>query len=334
MNKRTSLRSIIIILIILLGVLAPLAATVFTPTTFAQYQPTYSPTYPYSTYYSTYSPPPYCDKEIMKTIAPYKVESGYTATVTITIANLGTGACPQVYGQWTMEDNVPSSMIPIQSSLTVTPNDGWSVDCWPGSGTCTDVGLAFNGIMYPGYYVTITFQVEITADSGTLQNCALVAQWDGVSGNANQSCATVTVVPYTPPPECIPEITKTMSPDRVMVGSTPTVRITLTNVGTGTCPITPTKFVGDVFVGMTPIQSSLTIAPKAGWSAVWLPHGEGVEFYFANTMPVGYSVTFTFQVTITAAAENSVIVNCAEVGWKEVPGAVVMGCATVTVTHT
>ena len=236
-----------------------------------------------------------------------------------------------------MDDEVPSGMAPVESSLTITPNDGWSVDCWPGSNNCADVGLAFDGVMYPGYFVMITFQVQITAPSGTLQNCALVEYADGIDNIPNEDCATVTVVPYVPPPECVPDLTKMMSPDHVTAGSTANIMITLTNIGTGTCPISVSPFMGDAFLEMTPVQSSLTITPAAGWRAVWLTNSGGVEFYFANTMPVGYTVTFTFQVKFTsAAAQFTTIVNCAEAGWSSggaVPGSgVVMGCATVTVT--
>lgn len=368
MKKGTSLRSIITILIVLVGVLTPLASTVFPPATFGQAYPTipsftsttggYNPAYPGGS----------CDKRITKSMSPNPVVSGGTATVTITITNTGTGTCPAQsnLSPWTMEDQLPAGMMPTQSSLTITPSDGWSVYCWPGSpvpgspsNECAEVDLAFAYTMAPGYSVTITFQVEITAASGTLQNCAWLSSWNGVPGQGTDTCATITVVPssvtaVTQPvttviPTIIPtyagtcqrQITKTMSPNPVVSGGTVTVTLTLSNVGTGTCPMPHSSGIGWSLVdvepaGMVPTESSLTIngnpAPSAGWSVgCWTYTCAYVYLTYApDTIPAGYTVTISFQAQITAA--SGTLQNCANILG---PGANMPGplksCATVTV---
>ena len=129
---------------------------------------------------------------------------GGFSTVTITVTNAGTGTCPIEPGATNyVADNIPAGMVGVESSLQIgggLPNELWTVACWEGGqlgGSCQDVRITFwwPYAMPSGYTVQFRFQVQITATSGSLQNCAYVTNYMDVQTTPIDSCATVIVVP-------------------------------------------------------------------------------------------------------------------------------------------
>jgi uncharacterized repeat protein (TIGR01451 family) len=134
-----------------------------------------------------------CDREIKKTVTPNPVQSGQTVTITLTVTNVGTAACPVVPGI-NVADPQPLGLT-FQPPVSVN-RPGWSCGIsgpWPGVVTCTATSPLLPG---PANAVTITFTAKVTAPPGsTIQNCAEVTNVGDANQTNNKSCVTIQVEP-------------------------------------------------------------------------------------------------------------------------------------------
>jgi uncharacterized repeat protein (TIGR01451 family) len=143
-----------------------------------------------------------CDREITKTIMPNPAQSGQQVTITLTVTNVGTAACPAVPGV-VLADPQPTGMT-FQPPVSVTGSGaaGWNCfisspsGAWPGGVQCT----ATNPLP-PGTGVTITFAATVTGTPGSqIQNCAEVTNVGDANQANNKSCVTLQVTGCVTPP--------------------------------------------------------------------------------------------------------------------------------------
>jgi uncharacterized repeat protein (TIGR01451 family) len=143
-----------------------------------------------------------CDREITKTIMPNPAQSGQQVTITLTVTNVGTAACPAVPGV-VLADPQPTGMT-FQPPVSVTGSGaaGWNCfisspsGAWPGGVQCT----ATNPLP-PGAGVTITFAATVTGTPGSqIQNCAEVTNVGDANQANNKSCVTLQVTGCVTPP--------------------------------------------------------------------------------------------------------------------------------------
>jgi uncharacterized repeat protein (TIGR01451 family) len=143
-----------------------------------------------------------CDREITKTITPNPAQSGQQVTITLTVTNVGTAACPAVPGV-VLADPQPTGMT-FQPPVSVTGSGaaGWNCfisspsGAWPGGVQCT----ATNPLP-PGTGVTITFAATVTGTPGSqIQNCAEVTNVGDANQANNKSCVTLQVTGCVTPP--------------------------------------------------------------------------------------------------------------------------------------
>jgi uncharacterized repeat protein (TIGR01451 family) len=249
--------------------------------------------------------PPKCDLAIKKEVKPSPLVSGQPATVTITVTNVGNAPCP---GPTTVTETVPTGLTLVSAS-----GPGWSCI----GPICTyPLPIPVNGS------VSVTYTFNVTAPPGTaITNCATVSNPNDPlnpsnPGN-NQSCVTTPVVPGG---VCDLKITKTVQPNPVPSGQQVTITLTVQNVGTAPCQ--PGPFPGTIVRDNKPTGiGSFTLTPAtapAGWQCgLEVPSGN-LTCATPNTLPVGYSATFTFTGTVTAPP-GSQIQNCATVNNQNDP---------------
>jgi uncharacterized repeat protein (TIGR01451 family) len=249
-----------------------------------------------------------CDLKITKTVQPNPVPSGQQVTITLTVQNVGTAPC----GPDTVVQDPPTTGLTVPSQQVGVSQSGgtatWGCLILGGGVNCVTAST-----LPVGYTATFTFTATVTAQPGTIQNCATVSNPNDTNPANNQSCVTITVTGGV----CDREIKKTVTPNPVPSGGTVTVTLTVTNVGTAPCPVVPGINVAD------PQPSGLTFQPpvsanKPGWSCgISGPSGTwpgGVTCTATSPLLPGATnaVTITFTAKVTAPP-GSQIQNCAEV---------------------
>ncbi len=183
---------------------------------------------------------PSANLSITKTDAPDPVFVGQNLVYTVTVTNNGPSSASSV----SVVDTLPGSV----TFVSATSSQG---SCSPSSGTVTcTIGTMANAAV-----VTITITVTPTA-TGTISNSASVSSTtnDPVPGN-NTAGPVNTMVNGS----ADLSITKTDSPDPVLVGQNLTYTITVTNNGpTSAAAVTVTDTLpgGVTFVSATPSQGT------------------------------------------------------------------------------
>jgi uncharacterized repeat protein (TIGR01451 family) len=239
-----------------------------------------------------------CDREIKKTVTPNPVQSGGTVTITLTVTNVGTAACPVVPGI-----NVAD---PQPSGLTFQPpvsanKPGWSCG-FSGPGViafCTSTSPLLPG---PANAVTITFTAKVTASPGSqIQNCAEVTNVGDAVQTNNQSCVTINVIGLPPPPDLA--LAKLLD-GQLRVEKEATYVLRVTNGGGG-----PTS--GPIVVS-DPLPAGLRFvsASGPGWSCS--AEGQNVTCRNAGPIQPGQTSTILLRVRVAAPAGTQ-ITNCATV---------------------
>jgi uncharacterized repeat protein (TIGR01451 family) len=239
-----------------------------------------------------------CDREIKKTATPNPVASGGTVTVTLTVTNVGTAACPVVPGI-----NVAD---PQPSGLTFQPpvpanKPGWSCG-FSGPGViafCTSTSPLLPGAANA---VTITFTAKVTAPAGSqIQNCAEVTNVGDAVQTNNQSCVTINVIGLPPPPDLA--LVKLLD-GQLRVEQEATYVLRVANGGRG--PTTGPIVVSD------PLPSGLRFvsASGPGWSCS--AEGQNVTCRNAGPIQPGQTSTILLRVRVAAPAGTQ-ITNCATV---------------------
>lgn len=136
-------------------------------------------------------PPPKCDLKITKTMSPTPLVSGQTVMVTLTVVNLGPGACaPGAFPGTTLRDDTPPG---LTFTGQLTPDQpGWSCSLESPSGNAT---CASPGTLPNGYAVTFTINAKVTAPPRAIvTNCAQITNQNDTNPTNNRSCVTKRVV--------------------------------------------------------------------------------------------------------------------------------------------
>jgi uncharacterized repeat protein (TIGR01451 family) len=178
------------------------------------------------------------DLSITKTDSPDPVLAGQNLTYTITVTNGGPSTATGV----TVTDTLPAGV----TFVSATPSQG---SCSGTSTVTCNLGSLTNGAS-----ATITIIVTPTT-TGTISNTASVTSGVTDPNTSNNSASQSTTVD----PSANLAITKTDSPDPVIVGQNLTYSLTVTNGGPSTATgvtVTDTLPAGVTFVSATPSQGS------------------------------------------------------------------------------
>ncbi len=231
--------------------------------------PSETPTKTVNTATSTRSPtrtptPPACDLAISKSINPTLVPIGGQVTVTLSVTNLGFGACaPPI----TVSDLPQSAGVVLVQPVVVNPSVGWQCVIGlpsPLGFRCTDQ----TQLLAP--HATVTFTVNaivLAAPGSSINNCGTVAGPTDPNATNNQACTTVNVAPLlstrtatntsTATPTATPSNTRTATRTSTSTRTAPpTPRPTSTQTDTPTN--TPTNM---------PTQTSTPVNPCPGTPA-------------------------------------------------------------------
>jgi uncharacterized repeat protein (TIGR01451 family) len=247
-----------------------------------------------------------CDLAIKKTVDPNPPVAGQPFAFTVTVTNVGNGPCAPTT---TVTDNLPIGF--MVTSFNPNTAGGWTCPSGPPGIVCNNPTLT----LQPGQS-SMVFAVVGTMSPGiSIENCAELKNPNDTNPNNNKDCIKVTVVG-----KCDLKITKTVQPNPVPSGQQVTITLTVQNVGTAPCP--PGPFPGTIVRDNKPTGiGSFTLTPATappGWQCgLEVPSGN-LTCATPNTLPVGYSATFTFTGTVTAPP-GSQIQNCATVNNQNDP---------------
>jgi uncharacterized repeat protein (TIGR01451 family) len=184
------------------------------------------------------------DLSITKTDSPDPVVVGDTLTYSLRVLNAGPSA-------GATEVDVTDALPAGTSFQSATPSQG---SCGQAAGTVTcNLGSLANG-------ASATVEIKVTPqNTGTITNTASVAGSDRDPNTDNNSATATTTVNPRPPQQADLRVTKSDSPDPVVVGQTLTYSIGVSNAGpdgaTGV-NLTDTLPAGTTFQSATPSQGS------------------------------------------------------------------------------
>jgi Ca2+-binding RTX toxin-like protein len=135
-----------------------------------------------------------CDLLIRKSINPNPAQVGQQVTVTLTVINIGTGACQPGPFPWTVVQDSKPPGLTFNLPATISQSGGsanWLCSLGVPSG---NLSCATQDPLPPGYAATFTFTATVTAPPGsTIQNCATVTNANDINSANNQSCVTLQV---------------------------------------------------------------------------------------------------------------------------------------------
>jgi uncharacterized repeat protein (TIGR01451 family) len=224
------------------------------------------------------------DLSITKVGVPDPVTVGNTLTYTLTVANGGPADATGVV----VTDTLPSSFIlgPVNPSQGSCGNVGNTVTC--------SLGTIANGSN-----ATITIEVTPT-QAGIISNTAVVAGDQPDPDPSDNSDTETTTVEGTGEPSANLSITKSGSPNPVIVNQQLTYTVTVTNIGPDSATnvvVTDTLPAGAIFGSATPDQGSCNEAL-------------GVVTCNLGTITAGNSVIITIIITptVVGTASNNVTV--------------------------
>lgn len=280
----------------------PTASPTATPTASPTATVTASPT-------ATLSPTPTtpvvleADLAISKSASANPVQAGENLTYTLNISNNGPAAATGV----TVTDNLP----PAASLVSAVASQGGGCS---GTGSLTCV----LGDMNPGSAASITVVVNVpAAATGSLINSATVSAGQADPNPDNNTATVETAIS----PAADLAITKSGSPDPVMVGQTLTYNLSVINNGPSDASgvtVSDTLPAGVAFVSASPgcSEAGGTVTCTVGS----LASGGSAQYQVVVTIPAGVSGILTNQATVygnetdpdpasnTAVANTTVII--------------------------
>ncbi len=226
------------------------------------------------------------DLAIVKTSSPNPVEVNTALTYTLTVTNGGPDDATNV---------IVTDVLPASFTIgTITPSQG---ACSPLVGTTLTCNL---GTIANGGNATVTIEATPT-QTGIISNTAVVSgdQPDPDPTDNSSTESTTVEGSGTEPTEADLSVTKTSSPDPVIVNQDLTYTITVTNLGPD--PVTDAEVVDTLPAGVTFVS-----ATPGGCS-----HDTGTVTCAIGAMSVGQTVVITIVVTPTATGEvvNNVTVD-------------------------
>jgi uncharacterized repeat protein (TIGR01451 family) len=222
--------------------------------------------------------PPTIDLTISKSISPDPIATGGTATYTITVSNLGSGASSELI---TVTDALPANL-----TTSSTPSGlGW--DCRASTPTTVNCMTSSSIAAAPGSAPAITVPVIVGVVEGTSVSNTVTVSGGGDVDTSNNSFSLITGVNA-------PNLTvsKSASPSTFTQGQSGSYLITASNIGTGPSsgPVTVTESLP---TGVTWSSFSGT-----GWSCPSPP-----VCTYTSAIAAGTSApTLTISVNVTAGA--------------------------------
>lgn len=239
---------------------------------------------------------PFCDLTVDKQMGPVPLVSGQAATITLTVTNIGTGACNAT--TTTLRDNKVAGL--TFTSAPAAPG-GWVCSLPTGNASCTGPGIIPVGAAF-----VFTMPAQVTGAPGVLiKNCATVTNASDARTGNNTGCAQST--PVNASLTCDLQVTKNMTPQPLISGGAATIAITVTNLGNGSCPADSVNKT--VVQDQQPAGMTFTSAPTAaGW--VCSLSGGTVTCSRSTAIASLAQSTLTFKAKVTAAA-GDVVRNCA-----------------------
>jgi len=242
---------------------------------------------------------PQADLSITKTDGVASKIPGTSVTYTIVVTNTGPSDAPGT----TVGDTFPATLTGV-SYTSVASGGATGNTAGPASGNISDT-LSMPSGSTVTYTVNATVQASAT---GSLSNTATVTAGAGVTDPTPGNNSATDTDTLTPSADV--SVTKTDSPDPVVVGNNITYTITVTNNGPSDAQ---TLSLSDVVPTNTTLVSVTT---PAGWSRTDLvpPGGTGTLTFTRATLAPSVSSIFTVVVNVNAGTANgTTITNTANV---------------------
>jgi uncharacterized repeat protein (TIGR01451 family) len=233
-------------------------------------------------------PPP----TFAKSFSPAVTGVGVASTLTFTIDNTASALAATGLA---FTDTLPAGVTvatPANASTTCT---GGTITASPGSGTVSYSG----GTVAAGASCTVQADV-VAGSSGSFVNVS--GELTSSSGSSGTASSTLTVRPA-------PTVTKTFTPDVIVMGGTSTVTVTIDNSGNVT-DATAVTFMDALRAGVVVAAAPNASTTCTGGTITASP-GAGSFSYNGGTVPGGTSCTVSVDVTAAAAGsyDNSVTVS-------------------------
>ena len=232
---------------------------------------------------------PNADLQVTKTDSPDPVTAGTDLTYTINLANAG----PSYGHTVTVTDAVPPNTTFV--SATVTTGSGWGIVA-PAVGGTGNVVFS-KGTVALGETATFSIVVHVLASAAsgsTITNSATAASADVDPTPANNTGTATTTVQTS----ADLQVTKTDSPDPVVIGTNLTYTINLANAGpSDSQTVTLTDAVP---ADTTFVSAAATSGSGWGISAPALG-GTGNVVFSKGTVALGETATFSMVVHVTPA---------------------------------
>jgi uncharacterized repeat protein (TIGR01451 family) len=231
------------------------------------------------------------DLEIEKTVNSGTVTAGNQVTYTLTVTNNGPGVADNVL----VVDNLPDFMTVTPANITATPDGTVTLTGDPAGEI--EVGYAS---LASGATRTITIVATIPAAQAAQANVVNSASvtGDGVDSDDdnNQDTANINVVR-----QAVLQISKTDTPDPVLVGQALNYQIIVTNNGASTA--TNVEIRDTLPAGLTFTSVNATSGTPT--------HNAGLISLDLSTLAVGGSVTINVGTTVQSNFAGSTVANTA-----------------------
>lgn len=171
----------------------------------------------------------------------------------------------------------------VSGTLVTDANGNACGDFYPGTYTIVEQAQ-------PGWTATTPTTQTMTVQSGQTINVAF--------GNKQEGCDLL--------------IRKSISPNPAQSGQQVTVSLSVINVGTGTCQASPGTIVQDIKPAGLTFNQPVTIGQSGGLANWACSVASDLTCLSQNSLPPGYSATFSFPATVIAPPGSS-IQNCSTV---------------------
>lgn len=231
------------------------------------------------------------DLEIAKTVNAGTITAGNQVTYTLTVTNNGPGVADNVL----VVDNLPDFMTVTPANITATPDGTVTLTGDPAG----EVEVAYASLA-SGATRTITIVATVPAGQAAQANVVNTAtvSGDGIDSDDdnNQDTANIDVIR-----QAVLQITKSDTPDPVLVGQALNYQIVVTNTGASTA--TNVEIRDTLPAGLTFTSVNATSGTPT--------HAAGLISLDLATLAVGGSVTINVGTTVQSNFAGSTVANTA-----------------------